>query len=73
MATPTTRTADCHTVTVTVKMTPAQRASYAREYGMEAAEVHADVAARIANELPAILSAEYWLREYTSLAVNASR
>lgn len=55
---------------VTIRMTPAQEESYAREYGLEPHEVARDVDRRMQHDLPVILSGEYWLAEFTTVTVS---
>lgn len=55
---------------VTVRMTPAQEASYAREYGLESHEVARDVDRRMQRDLLAFLSGEYWLIEFATVTVS---
>ncbi len=58
-------------VTVTVKMTPEQRAQYATEYGLDGAEATlADAQGRIQADVTEVLSQCYWLREFTSYSVS---
>jgi hypothetical protein len=61
--------ADYLTVTVTVKMTEAQRKDYAAEYSMGSG-VSDDVAARLQEAVTEALHSCYWLREFTSYSVS---
>ena len=60
---------DFYTLTLTVKMTAAQREAYRAEYGDHFA-VADDVAGRLQADVTEALSGCYWLREFASLSVS---
>jgi hypothetical protein len=65
---------DFYTVTVTVKMTDAQRAEYRAEYGgMPDQSVADDIAGRLQGDVTQALHSCYWLREFTSYSVSKPR
>lgn len=56
-------------VTITFKMTPGQRADWAREYGLDPSESFDDLTSQLERIIPDALSRNYMVREFTSYSV----
>jgi hypothetical protein len=56
-------------VTITFKMTPEQRADYAREYGLDPGETFADLAGHLPDTVRDALCRTYLVNQFTTFSV----